>query len=358
MPTRHSQRAILPARATLLVSWAMFLMACSTSALAGGGPENVLLVVNPKSHASLTIANHYQHLRRIPPCNVVYLPWEPKRESTDVDTFRREILIPVLRAIDERRLAAQIDYVVYSCDFPWGINLESDIGKFTEAMKREQPGGKFEWPKQLTAIGSLTGLTYLLQPVATGHPAYLEMDSNWYMPQAAPDRFITASRGFRSSRQFDRQGEITQSGGRRYLLSTMLGVTAGRGNSLDEVLSYLRRSATADGTHPKGTIYFVKNGDIRSKVRHGLFPAAVEEIEKLGVAAEILEGTVPIEPQRRAGRGDGHGRLRLEGLRQHHPARRHLRTLHQFRRRDERRGRAKRRSRSSSATARPAPAAP
>ena len=48
----------------------------------------------------------------------------------------------------------------------------------------------------------------------------------------------------------------------------MLGVTAGRGNSLGEVLNYLRRSAAADGTHPKGTIYYVKNDDIRSKVRH------------------------------------------------------------------------------------------
>ena len=83
--------------------------------------------------------------------------------------------------------------------------------------------------------------------------------------------------------------------------------------------------------HPsKGTIYFVKNGDIRSKVRQGLFPAAVGELKKLGVAAEILEGTRAAEPKRRARRGDGHGRLRLEGLRQHHPARRHLRHFTSF----------------------------
>ena len=74
----------------------------------------------------------------------------------------------------------------------------------------------------------------------------------------------------------------------------MLGVTAGRGNSLGEILSYLRRSALADGTHPKGTIYYVQNDDIRSKVRHGLFPEAVRELKKLGVAAEILRGTVPL----------------------------------------------------------------
>ncbi len=51
---------------------------------------------------------------------------------------------------------------------------------------------------------------------------------------------------------------------------------------------------TADGTHPKETIYLVRNDDIRSKVRHDLFPDVVRELAKLGVAAEILEGTVPL----------------------------------------------------------------
>ena len=44
---------------------------------------------------------------------------------------------------------------------------------------------------------------------------------------------------------------------------------------------------------PAGTIYFVQNGDIRSKVRQGGFPDAVKKLKALGVAAEILEGNVP-----------------------------------------------------------------
>ncbi len=73
----------------------------------------------------------------------------------------------------------------------------------------------------------------------------------------------------------------------------VLGVTSGRGNTLDEVLAYLRRSAAADDTHPRGTIYYVQNGDVRSKVRQAGFPEAVKELKALGVAAEILDGTVP-----------------------------------------------------------------
>ena len=73
----------------------------------------------------------------------------------------------------------------------------------------------------------------------------------------------------------------------------VLGVTSGRGNTLDEVLAYLRRSAAADNTHPPGTIYYVQNGDVRSKVRQAGFPDAVRQLKALGVAAQILEGTVP-----------------------------------------------------------------
>jgi hypothetical protein len=100
--------------------------------------------------------------------------------------------------------------------------------------------------------------------------------------------------GFRSNRLYDANGKVVTSDGQHYLLSVMLGVTAGRGNSIAEVISYLRRSAAADGTHPKGTIYFVKNDDIRSKVRDQSFPIVVEELKNLGVAAEILEGAIPL----------------------------------------------------------------
>jgi hypothetical protein len=77
----------------------------------------------------------------------------------------------------------------------------------------------------------------------------------------------------------------------------MLGVTAGRGNSPEEVIDYLKRSAKADGTQPKGTIYFVRNSDVRSTKREEFSPfsAAVRDLKKLGVAAEILEGTLPLK---------------------------------------------------------------
>ena len=74
----------------------LFFAAWPTALLAGGGPENVFLVVNPQSQASLAVANHYVQIRRIPACNLFFLPWDPKAEYTDVDSFRRQILMPIL----------------------------------------------------------------------------------------------------------------------------------------------------------------------------------------------------------------------------------------------------------------------
>ena len=88
----------------------------------------------------------------------------------------------MLEAIERRHLADQIDCVLYSSGFPWGITLDSDIRKFTEELARLDaargksdgkpgeagPAAKREWPKILTATGSLTGLTYLWRPVNAG----------------------------------------------------------------------------------------------------------------------------------------------------------------------------------------------
>ena len=63
-------------------------------------------------------------------------------------------------------------------------------------------------------------------------------------------------------------------------------VSAGPAHVQEVLAAWLQRSATADGTRPTGTIYYVRNGDVRSTTRHGAFPAAVAALKVLGVRAE------------------------------------------------------------------------
>jgi uncharacterized protein (TIGR03790 family) len=245
--------------------------------------------VNANSDDSKTIANHYIALRKIPPSNVVYLDVQGNLEEKGVGTyFHDSILMPTLKAIDERRLGAQIDYIVYSCDFPWRIELQSLM-----------PDAAFSAP--FDGPASITGATYLAPLVVGKNPA-IALPVNWYVPgpvepnhaQCTRIENIT-SRGFRSRYLWDRNGNrITDAkSGQRYLLSMMLGVTTGRGNTVEEVLSYLRRSAAADGTRPRGTIYFMRNGDIRSKTRDKCFPQIAAEINRLGIPARVHDGLIP-----------------------------------------------------------------
>ncbi len=297
----------LPAQLSMVL---VVCMAAGTSrtVIAGGGPENVFLVVNRDSPGSMTIANHYIQLRHVPAANVLSLPWNVNAVTTDVGTFRKRILTPVLAAIEKRRLKSQIDYIVYSSDFPSGIDLQADVTKFHAAMQKATPPdsrnspGERKWPQYLTKVASINGLTYLWQPVLVTNPGYL-FGSNRYMrlgflsqSGAAPGQEDAPTLGFRADQQFGSRGELVDSGGRSYMLSTMLAVTTQRGNTISEVLDYLRRSAAADGTHPRGTIYFCQTDtDVRSRVRSKMFPAAVEELGKLGVAAEIVKGKLPVK---------------------------------------------------------------
>jgi hypothetical protein len=246
---------------------------------AGGGPENVLLVVNARSDASLSVANHYCRLRRIPPGNVLHLDWDGGTDSIDISTFRRKILDPALQTAAERGLSEQIDYVVYSSDFPTRIDFASDV----PAEDRNAPG--------LSA--SLTALTYLYQSVLAHSPQYVSLKSNRYMRQSGAAPEVGSTHGFRGWYGWGPQGELLEAGGSRYLLSTMLAVTSGRGNSMAEVRNYLYRSAAADGTLPKGTIYYMRHGDVRSTTRQSGFAAAVANLRQLGVSAEILDAVAP-----------------------------------------------------------------
>jgi hypothetical protein len=251
--TRHIGRRMRSLRTALL------LVAATVSAAVaqgGGGPENVLLVVNPASTDSLTVANAYVELRNIQPLNVLLLPWKDGDEATSIERFRGEILVPVLRAIEARGLAAQIDHVVYSSGFPWRIDFAGELS----ADLAKLPAMKFP-------SGSLTGMTMLFNAVQSGQPAWLDTESNDYFRPLGADGAPATTVGFRSWYGWGDRGDLLEAGGNRYLLATMLGVTAGRGNTVPEIVAALRAAAGADGSRPPGTLYFMSNADVRTKAR-------------------------------------------------------------------------------------------
>ena len=73
----------------------------------------------------------------------------------------------------------------------------------------------------------------------------------------------------------------------------MLGVTAGRGNSVSEILAGLRRSVKADDSIPAASFYFSKTSDIRSTTRDNWFDAAVAKLRENGRHALVVKTDLP-----------------------------------------------------------------
>lgn len=402
----------------LFLFWICLTCCLGSRADAGLAPEFVLLVVNGDSAASKAIADEYVRLREIPKTHVVTLTGITNVEQLPVDDFRKQILQPVLDAIDQRGLRPQICCIAYSADLPTAIHVGSDVGN--------RP-----LPQILTAVASINGLTYLHQLVLEKDIRYLDLNVNLYarrpgvrssdtpwdaddlkryrmalerlevesrprgpnrdeapadalrpandaslyaaletlhsLKQSHPqspellynlacslgtmgkddeaievlkaavaagwfdhrhasrdpdlrsvrgrDDFksliesmksvkldVQPARGFRGDVGWQANGDASgQNEAPRYLLSTVLAVTAGRGLTTDEAVAGLRRSASADGTRPSGTIYFVRNGDIRSTTREWGFASAVDKLKELAVEAVIEDGILPAKKDKVAG---------------------------------------------------------
>ncbi|MDB4766758.1 hypothetical protein OAG71_03620 [bacterium] len=161
-------------RRALLFCWVTFGLMASDFALAGGGPENVFLVVNGESRSSKVIANHYIAMRNIPPGHVIYLKGISKREIISLPDFRKQILEPVLSEMVLRRINENIDYIVYSSDFPTRVG----IGDHQKLLK-ELVGSRFQ-AKIYAPVASLTSMTYFASQVIVDDPTYMTLESNNY----------------------------------------------------------------------------------------------------------------------------------------------------------------------------------
>ena len=267
-----------------ILAWMLCVSVIGVHSSDAVSAESTFLVYNESDQASLTIANHYQNLRGVPSSNQFGIDWRGTRIQIPINVFRQQILMPILKEIDRRKLSGQIDCVVYSSGFPYAVDFSKDLAGSVK---------KF-------SVGSLTAMTYYYQMVLAKQPSYSLPGSNWY---ANTDLSLSATQSFLSDgvpapQSITRGRQLAP---RRYLLSAMLGYTDGRGNSIDEAVSYLTSAASADGSFPTGNIYFMENSDIRARTRRKQFEPVIGELKKLGVHAEIESGDVPFKKNQVAG---------------------------------------------------------
>ena len=151
-----------------------FLISLCLPAFADGGAENLVLVVNRKQPESLALANQYIDLRKVPASNVVYIDFNLKNETTTIANFKQNILLPVFKAIKERRLDNQINCIVYSSGFPTRISEKAHLDAWLS-----KTGQKYNI--QLHAPWcSINALTYYYQQALNDDLDFFTLNSNRY----------------------------------------------------------------------------------------------------------------------------------------------------------------------------------
>lgn len=100
---------------------------------------------------------------------------------------------------------------------------------------------------------------------------------------------------FTAATAWDQEGnpEADARSPHRYRLAVMLGWTGAHGNTPREVLAALERARGSDATFPDGTVYLMKNKDVRSTTRAPWFEAVKRALTAMGRKAEVLDRSQP-----------------------------------------------------------------
>jgi hypothetical protein len=231
----------------------------------------------------------------------------------------------IQEAIVSRKLDKQIDYIIYSTNFPTQVRLTNEVMNLNHATEGSK---QFTLGVNNDDYTSINMATFEYEALLNRDISFRYAEGNWYMPgwesvvrnsesTLLPGTYYGnmnenqimyafergdknfSSRGFRHNYVFNlpealptlEQVNLTENRRdeergfpltwhnqpayfapqKRYYLSTMLGVTKTsrddqdfktyNANTVDEVISYLTSAVGADATHPEATFYYVDTKD-------------------------------------------------------------------------------------------------
>jgi hypothetical protein len=246
----------------------LIVFGTSLPLLGGGGPENVLLVVQPEDPESLFVANYYRHIRNIPDENVVYI------RSTSVYADFTDLHEPgILGSIINRGLMDHIDFIVVpsgSSYFQLAPGLVTDSCSPVTRFSATSPYTMMQISASVLDGDPVTRRNEYFS--ADGEAIAFDGNQGWLL--GVPSESLSA---------------------RRYFLGCMLGYSGVRGNTVPEIIEMIDRSVAVDATFPSGTFYFMKTTDpLRSPPRDVFFLETIADMIAIGASAVQILDVLPI----------------------------------------------------------------
>ena len=204
----------------------LFLCAIPASQ-GGGGPQNVLVVVNDQSIESQELGTYYAEQRGIPARNICHISVAPTIYRVDPGVFQTSVVDRIHAQISAQGLSNQIDYVVLCKDIPYAVRWYGDNN-----IQNGSSAIVFYGFKEYTS------------PYGQIHPG---TTNGYYMTE----------RSFRHADAYM---------GTNYYATMLL--TA---YNLVQGKTMVDRAITADAGSPTGTYYFCKSTDAYRNLRYKFF---------------------------------------------------------------------------------------
>ncbi len=276
-PAAETEFRIMKAISALCLS--ITILSCLANvgpAMAGGGGENMLLVVNPNDPSSLQIANAYAALRDIPASNILFIAPPADYQNNGAPISQAEVTQDYLNPI--------ANYIKNTAGLANQINYIGTIGEPTCYAIAPQPG------TPLTTANSLNYALDLLTPLTDG--SGLTLQNATYQYPGGPTSALYQNPnnipiGDNPAILHSATYSVSYSGSNiatQYYMSGAIGYTGTNGNTAAQVIASLQSAVAADGTRPAGTIYFEDNGDVRSTTRDGQWAATKSQLTARGIS--------------------------------------------------------------------------
>ncbi len=243
-----------------------FLLVSAAPISSGGSGDHAILVIDPANAESMYVANYYMAKRDVPAANAVYM----RPGAASYVEFVDVNLEGFQGALNNRRIRDHVDYVL----IPPGDTF------FISA-----PGYVFDSCAPVNRFAVASGYT-LANLTGEIFGSLSSQTSSQFALESWDAQFFDASYSW-----FD---GVPSASGQAYFLGAMLGYTGPNGNTLQEILDMIDRSAAVDGTQPGGTFYYVETTDVaRSGPRDFAYPQAVIEMAAAGGVAEHIFAVLP-----------------------------------------------------------------
>ena len=246
------------------------VLAVSSGVLAGGGGENMILVVNPNDENSLRIANAYAQLRQIPDANIIFDIAPPTSGGYAYTSLSKQqvsdlYITPLANIINQRGLT-NIDYI-------------STVGQATAYSAPSYFGSDTR--------DSVTYALSLLTPFSSGlstDAGRYHATSLYHLAGSTPNNTAIHHDTVYSEYFYNPTTATGSTVDTQYYLAGAAAFTGFGGNSADQVIANLQATVAGDGAKPAGTIYFEENNDIRSNTRESQWPGTKSDLDARGIA--------------------------------------------------------------------------